>query len=137
MGQAQALAAADPDSLLHRFAARPEDITAETICQAMEAGDEKVQQMVQRTGQYLGIAAANIVGLLGVRRIVIAGSVARFGHLLLDAIREEIVRRSLAVLANEVELDLSGMGSENVIVGASALVLNRELGLFASPETAV
>lgn len=137
MGQAQALAAADPDSLLHRFATRPEDITAETIRQAMEAGDEKVQQMVRRTGQYLGIAAANIVGLLGVRRIVIAGSVARFGHLLLDAIQEEIVRRSLAVLANEVELDLSGMGSENVIVGASALVLNRELGLFASPETAV
>jgi len=102
----------------------------------MEAGDEQVQQMVRRAGQYLGIAAANVVGLLSVRRIVIAGSVARLGQILLDAIRQEMVKRSLAVLANETEIGLSSMDSEIVILGASALVLNRELGLFATPEAA-
>jgi len=136
ISQAQSLATNDPDSRLHHFAASPEEITIETICRAMEAGDEQVQQMVRRAGQYLGIAAANVVGLLSVRRIVIAGSVARLGQILLDAIRQEMVKRSLAVLANETEIGLSSMDSEIVILGASALVLNRELGLFATPEAA-
>jgi N-acetylglucosamine repressor len=134
VNQARSLAAADPNSRLHQFAANPEEITIETICRAMEAGDEQVQQMVRQTGRYLGIAAANVVGLLSARRIVIAGSVACFGQTLLDAIRQEMVKRSLAVLANETEIGLSSMDSEIVILGASALVLNRELGLFASAD---
>jgi N-acetylglucosamine repressor len=134
VSQARALAIGDPDSRLNQFAASPEEITIETICRAMEAGDEQVQQLIRRTGQYLGIAAANVVGLLSARRIVIVGSVACLGQVLLDAIRQEMVKRSLAVLANETEIGLSSMDSEIVILGASALVLNRELGLFASPD---
>jgi len=137
VSQAQALASDDPDSLLHRFVPSPEEITLETICRAIDAGDVQVQKMVRKAGHYLGIAAANIVGLLSVRRIVIAGRVACLGQVLLDAIRQEMVTRSLAILANEAEVDLSSMGSDIVILGASALVLNRELGLFASPEIAV
>lgn len=134
-GQAQAIANADPNSLLHRFAADPGEISIETICRALEAGDEQVQQMIQRLGQYLGIAAANIVGLLSARRIVIAGSVACLGQVLLDVVRQEMARRSLAIVANEAEIVLSSIGSDIVILGASALVLNRELGLFAWPQT--
>jgi len=44
-------------------------------------------------------------------------------------------RRSLAIVANEAEIVLSSIGSDIVILGASALVLNRELGLFAWSET--
>jgi N-acetylglucosamine repressor len=135
VGQAQAIADGNPNSVLHQFMASPGEITLETICRALEAGDEQVQQMVRRVGQYLGIAAANIVGLLSVRRIVIAGSVACLGQALLDVVREEMARRSLAIVANEAEIVLSSSGSEIVILGASALVLNRELGLFAWPET--
>lgn len=134
IGQVRSLAASDPGSHLHQFASRPEEITIETICQAMEAGDKQVQQVIRRSGHYLGIAAANIVGLLSIRRIVIAGSVACLGQILLDAIRQEMIKRSLAVLANEVEIALSSIDSNIVILGASALVLNRELGLFALPE---
>jgi N-acetylglucosamine repressor len=135
--QARSLAIDDPGSLLNQFAASPKEITIETICRAMEAGDEQVQQMIRRVGQYLGIAAANVVGLLSVRRIVIAGSVACLGQILLDAIQQEMVKRSLAVLANEAQIDLSSMGSEIVILGASALVLNHELGLFVLPHAMV
>jgi N-acetylglucosamine repressor len=132
VSQARSLAEREPDSLLNQFAATPEEITLETVCNAMEAGDEQVKEIVRQVGRYLGIAAANVVGLLSARRIVIAGSVTCLGQVLLDAIREEMVKRSLAVLANETEIGLSGMDAEIVILGASALVLNRELGLFAS-----
>ena len=132
--QAQALAATDPASLLHRFAPDVDQITVKTICRAMEAGDGQVRELVERAGRYLGIAAANIVGLLSARRIVIAGSVACLGDALLDVMRREMARRSLAILAGEVEIVVSNTGSDIVILGASALVLNRELGLFAWPE---
>jgi glucokinase-like ROK family protein len=135
IGQAQAIADGNPNSHLHRFAAGPSEISIETICRALEAGDEQVQQMIQRVGRYLGIAAANIVGLLSARRIVIAGSVTCLGQALLDVIRREMTRRSLAIVANEAEIVLSSLGSNIVILGASALVLNRELGLFAWSET--
>lgn len=134
IGQAKAIADGDPNSHLHRFAADPSEISIDTIRRALEAGDEQVQQMIQRVGRYLGIAAANIVGLLSARRIVIAGSVTCLGEALLDVIRQEMTRRSLTILANEAEIVLSSIGSDTVILGASALVLNRELGLFAWPE---
>jgi len=136
IGQARALAAGDPGSYLHQFAANPEKITIETICRAMEAGDEQVQRLIRRAGQRLGVAAANIVGLLSARRIVIAGSVACFGQVLLDAIRQEMIKRALPILVNETEIGVSSIDSDIVILGASALVLNRELGLFATPEPA-
>jgi N-acetylglucosamine repressor len=132
--QAQALAEADPNSLLHQFAAGPAEITLETICRALEAGDGEVQQMVRQVGRYLGMAAANIVGLLSVRRIVISGSVACLGQPLLDVVQQEMGRRSLGILADEAEIVLSSTGPDIVILGASALALNRELGLFAWPE---
>lgn len=134
--QAQALAAGDPGSALHRYADTPGEIGIETICRALEAGDREVEQMVRRAGRYLGIAAANIVGLLSARRIVISGSVACLGPALLNVVREEMARRSLAILADEAEIVVSGTGADIVILGASALVLNRELGLFARPEAA-
>ena len=90
--------------------------------------------MVQRVGRFLGMAAANIVGLLSARRIVISGSVACLGQPLLDVVQQEMGRRSLGILADEAEIVLSATGPDIVILGASALVLNRELGLFAWPE---
>lgn len=135
--QARALASEDANSLLHRFAARPEEITIEAICRAMEAGDEEVRGVIERAGSYLGLAVANIVGLLGTRHIIIAGSVACFGETLLDVIRQEMVERSLSAVARDVEIGLSRIGPDIVILGASAQVLNGELGLFASPEAVV
>lgn len=103
----------------------------EMICQAVEAGDEAAWQVIRRTGRYLGMAAASLVGVLSIRHILIAGSVTCLGRSLLDVIREEMVSRSLGAVAGRTELDMSRMGPNIVILGASALVLGRELGLLA------
>jgi len=136
VAQARAVADADPESSLHQFVDSSDEITVETICQALEAGDEQVRQLIRQLGRYLGIAAANVVGLLSARRIVIAGGVACLGDALLDAVQQEMTKRSLAIVASETEIVLSSISSDIVILGASALVLNRELGLFAWPKAA-
>ena len=44
-------------------------------------------------GRYLGIGASNVVALLSVDRIVVGGGVAAAGDMLLEPIRQELVRR--------------------------------------------
>lgn len=129
--RAQAIAKNDPRSTLLQFADNPEQITIHTVRQAVEAGDRAVREIVREAGRYLGIAVANLIGVLSIRRILIAGSVTCFGETLLDVIRDEMSRRSLAMVANETEVGLSNIGPDVVILGASALVLTYELGLLA------
>ena len=90
-----------------------------------------MRQLALKAGRCLGIATAGLVGVLSIQRILIAGSVTCFGQSLLDVVRREMISRSLTVVAAETDLGLSSMGPDIVILGASALVLTRELGLFA------
>jgi predicted NBD/HSP70 family sugar kinase len=90
-----------------------------------------MRQEIAMVGRYLGIAVANLIGVLSVQRVLIAGSVTCLGQFLLDAIRQEMMKRSLAVVARETRLGISTMGPEIVILGAAAQVLTQELGLFA------
>jgi hypothetical protein len=48
-------------------------------------------------------------------------------------IRDEVGRRLLALVASQTEVSISTMEPDIVIVGASALVLTRELGLSSQP----
>jgi predicted NBD/HSP70 family sugar kinase len=130
--RARSIAQDVPDSLLHSFATHPETITLDTVCQAFEADDGAVRQVVRDVGRYLGIAAANLVGALGSCHILIAGHVSCFGPFLLDAIREEMTRRCLPSLARDTEIGYVSLGSDIVLLGASALLLHNELGLFAT-----
>jgi predicted NBD/HSP70 family sugar kinase len=133
--QAQAIARQDSQSALHRFAHSPQEITLDTVCEALEAGDEAVAREIQEAGRCLGIAVANLIGVLSIRRVLLAGSVTCLGPSLLDVIRDEMVQRSLAPVARQTEVGMSSMGADIVILGASALVLTRELSLFGPSRT--
>lgn len=129
--RAQAVARDDPRSFLRRWAATPEEIGISEVCQAIEAGDERMRQQIAEVGQYLGIAVANLIGVLSVRTILIAGSITCLGQPLLDAIRQEMVKRSLSAVAQDTRLGMSTIGPDIVTLGAAAQVLTNELGLFA------
>jgi predicted NBD/HSP70 family sugar kinase len=86
--------------------------------------------VIHETGQYLGTAAASLVGILGGCRILIAGRLLCFGQFLLDAIQAELTRRSLAALSQASEVDFVSLGGDIVLLGAVALLMHHELGLF-------
>ena len=101
-----------------------------TIISAIEAGNEDVRQVILEAGEALGIAAANLVGVLGSCRILLRGRMAQFGQLLLDPMREELDQRTLPSMARASELGIASVGSDIVIQGASALILHNELGVL-------
>jgi len=127
--KAQELAPVHPDSLLNRFPAEPHAITIDTIWEAFEADDDLARQIVLEAGRYLGIAAAGLVGALNVQRILVVGTMTRFGQLWLEAARQEMLKRSLAMLAQRTQMEVGQLEPNVVILGASALLLTRELGL--------
>lgn len=127
--RARAIAESDPHSKLHQFAATPHEITTDIVLQAFQAGDPALRQVITEVGCYLGIAVANLVGILNIERILIGGSIARFGEPLLEPIRQVMRQRSLSALANETYIGLSSLGQDSVIQGAGALLLSQALGL--------
>jgi predicted NBD/HSP70 family sugar kinase len=96
---------------------------------ALDAGDEDAADIVSAAGRALGQAVAGLIGALNVRRIVLLGSVAGLGETWLAAVQQEAGRRSLGMLARDTRLELGGAEDDVVVLGASALLMTRELGL--------
>jgi predicted NBD/HSP70 family sugar kinase len=120
----------NPHSALSDLVSDPEKINMETIYGALEIGNEDVRQVIREAGDALGIAAANLVGVLGSCQILVHGSVARFGQLLLNPMRETMEQRALPALTRDSVVGIASAESDIVIKGAAALVLQNELGVL-------
>jgi predicted NBD/HSP70 family sugar kinase len=129
IGRARAVAQADPASALRRLAPDIESIDLDVVLRAFLAGDAATRRLIDEIGGYLGIAVANLIGILGVRRVVITGRLAPFGEALADAIRQTVHRRVLPTLADVTEIEVLHQGPDTVLLGASVLLLTNELGL--------
>jgi predicted NBD/HSP70 family sugar kinase len=108
---------------------KPEAITWDFVQSAYNSGDETVIELIKEAGRYLGISIANLVSILNLHRIVISGRYVEFDSLFLEAVSSEVKRRSLFTMAAETQIVNSVLGPENVLMGASALVLQKEIGL--------
>lgn len=128
--QAQRLAQSHPESLLSRLKTHPADIEFEDVLQAVKEGDELATRLVEQVGEYLGVAAANIVGLLNIPRIVIAGIVSKFGEPLTQSIRQKMSQYSISAIADQTEIEISPLGDDIVTLGAVALLVRNKLGLL-------
>jgi len=124
--QAETAAAQNPDSLL----ATSSPITWEILRQACQQGDATAQQIVTQAGDFLGLAVANLVGILNVNRIVIAGNVAQTGDLFIGAVKNSMNRRVLPKLAADTAVQYATTESNLVLLGASALILSQGLGVI-------
>jgi glucokinase-like ROK family protein len=127
--RAQEIAKNNPRSALHQFYAKPEEIDIDVVSKALMDGDGELHKIVDEAGRYLGMAVANLVSILNIQYIVIAGSAASLGQSLLDPIRREVNRRSLTALADETNIQITSLGPDIVTLGAAALLLTHELGL--------
>jgi predicted NBD/HSP70 family sugar kinase len=125
----QARAANQPRSAAHLRSRNRQGMNIEHVRRALDDGDPLVRQVVHEAGTALGTSIANLVGVLNVQRIVIAGGIVALGQELLNVIQEEVLRRSLTALARETEVVFSSLGSRITILGASAVFLQQELGL--------
>ncbi len=127
--KAQAIARSNPQCGLRRFITSVDEITTDVVLEAYENGDTEMKALIAEAGAYLGEAVAYLVSALNVHRIIISGSMARFGEGLIEPIRQQVQQRVLPALASETRIEASRLGNDAVLLGAAALILSRELGI--------
>lgn len=123
------VAADHPNSLVQPLV-QTGQLTLETLQAACQAGDQVAQAAVVEAGRYLGIAVANLVGLLNIERVVITGAMAGFGSLLGNAISAAMHRHALPLLTETTLVELMLQPDDAQLMGATALLLQNELGLY-------
>lgn len=90
---------------------------------AMEAlnGDDFALMMLERTGKWVGIAIANVVNLLNLDMVILAGSVMVAGDLLLQPIIKEVQGRALEAPRNHCRIVTSVLGGQAGLIGGAML----------------
>ncbi|MFB0545893.1 MAG: ROK family transcriptional regulator [Anaerolineae bacterium] len=117
-------------SLTSVMESHPEKLTVEAIAQAAEAGDKLAFQIIDRTGQYLGIGIATALNLLGSQLVVIGGGVANCGDILLEAIERTVKLRALHVVSPRIKIKRTALDDRAAALGAAAAVVDH---IFSSP----
>lgn len=119
----EAVAAGQGEAIRHhaRRLARGQ-VTARAVLAAAQRGDATAVGIIRGAAARLGWVLAGLVNALNPEMIVIGGGLARAGALLLEPLRAEVDRRSLAGPARQVELVTARLGNEAGLVGAATLV---------------
>jgi predicted NBD/HSP70 family sugar kinase len=102
-----------------------EAVTAQDVSVAASMGDGFAAGLLREAGGYLGLALANAVNLLNPALVVIGGGLAAAGGLLLDGLRESLARYTMMGIAEDLRLELSGLGTEASALGCALLAMER------------
>lgn len=129
LADATRAAVADPASLLGRRLAERGSLTIADVRDAVDAGEEPARRLVAAAGRWLGRAIAALIGALDVHHVVLLGTVTTLGEPWLDAVRAEALRGALGLLSRDTQIGIGGAPDDVVLLGASALLISRELGL--------
>ena len=96
----------------------------EGVVELARQGDRQAIALLASTGEYLGVAVANILNMINPGCVVIGGALHRAGDLLLGPLRATLRRYSLAVALEHVAILPGALGCEVVAIGAISIVVH-------------
>ncbi|MDI6781314.1 MAG: ROK family protein [bacterium] len=98
-------------------------ITVEIAANAADVGDSLSLKVLNKAGEYLGIGVTNLANILNPEVIILGGGVMEVaGHHLLKIIKDTVQNRALSVAKNNLKIELSKLGNDAGLIGASLLV---------------
>lgn len=103
-------------------------ITAETVYEAIVAGDEYSRHVMRDTARFLGTGIANLINILNPEMVVISGGVTRAGDHLLEPLRAEVRRRAFRHAADRCRIVTSELGSMAGVIGAAYMFRQERYG---------
>ena len=101
-------------------------ITAATIARAAEVGDALAQQIILRTGTYIGAGIVNLIHLFNPRLVILGGGVSNIGEPLFSIIRRTVAERVIVAVSQDVRIVAAALGDDAGLLGAGALVFDGE-----------
>lgn len=121
-------------SALNAAEGDPYKITLEMLCQGALDNDPLSRQVIIEVGQFIGIAVANLVGILNPPLVVLGGPLIRAGHVLLSAVRDQVKRCHNRHDPAPVRLILSDLGELAPALGAANLAIKQFLSPMQFPD---
>ena len=78
----------------------------------------------------MGTAVAFLIGILNVKHIIISGELTRLGDSFLQAVKTAVVQQVLPSMAAETTIQYATVSENIILLGASAFVLDKQLGVI-------
>jgi glucokinase-like ROK family protein len=101
-----------------------DSITAHDVAEAARRGDLPAQEILKRSGTYIGIAIAGLINLINPSTVIIGGGVAQVGDLLTASIRQAVRERSLRASEHGVKITTAMLGRRSSLIGALVQAIN-------------
>jgi glucokinase-like ROK family protein len=120
--QARKLVAAGKRTLLSEK--NIDTLTAQDVAEAARRGDLPAQEILKRSGSYIGIAIAGLINLFNPSTVIIGGGVAQVGDLLTTPIRQAVRERSLRASEHGVKITTAMLGRRSSLIGALVQAIN-------------
>lgn len=103
-----------------------DQIDAQAIARAAQAGDSLALELIATAADYLGQAVAGLINLLDLDRVIIGGGMAQMGPLLIDQINEAAQAYLLDEYQGKVPILPSALGADAGVFGAVAAFMDME-----------
>ncbi|GAA0312178.1 ROK family transcriptional regulator [Streptomyces polychromogenes] len=103
------------------------ELTMEKVVELAREGDPGCRRVIADVGRHVGSGVASLCNLLNPSRIVLGGSLAEAGELVLSPIRESVGRYAIPSAARQLSVLTGSLGARAEVLGALALVLS-EMG---------
>lgn len=117
----ESLEAGAMSSLTDAWRADPRSVTAKSIFEAAQRGDEFAIGIVKDTARYLGIACVNFCRLLDPQMIVFAGGMVLAGDYLIDLVRSSFAEQTWKINKEKVQIAVARLGNDAGIIGAAGV----------------
>ncbi|AKL68378.1 MULTISPECIES: ROK family transcriptional regulator [Streptomyces] len=103
------------------------ELTMERVVELAREGDPGCRRVIADVGRHVGSGVASLCNLLNPSRVVLGGSLAEAGELVLAPIRESVGRYAIPSAARQLSVLTGSLGGRAEVLGALALVLS-EMG---------
>lgn len=95
-----------------------EKVTAEAVNIAAEHGDDLADELIARTGYYIGVGLANLINIFNPERIVIGGGLSQIGDRLLEPAYRVAEKRAYKEAYRAVRFALAELEGDSGVLGA-------------------
>ena len=109
-------------------------ITAQTVYQAAQDGDELALEVVRDTARYLGTGVANLINIFNPEVVVICGGVTMAGDRLFLPLRQEVARRAFKPAVQACRIVPGELTGTAGVYGAVASFLQLRKDRISTPK---
>jgi predicted NBD/HSP70 family sugar kinase len=112
----------------------PLRMTLEMLCDGALQNDALSRRVIIEAGRFVGVAMANLIGILNPALVVLGGPLTRAGSVLLGSVRDQVERCCNRYEQSSVRIIISELGDRAPALGAANLAIQQFLSPTRLPD---